>query len=285
MPCGLPAGMSTSRRSWAEQRARLGWRPLFVLLDDDHPALVLLRPFPIVGGESAYIPRGPVVDPTRAEDGGGAAARRMAALANWLVERGVVVVATDAEVPATDAAYGAAPAPAGFDPIPEIQPSRHRVSLALARDTDDAAVRAGVHQEHPAAGRRRRARRRRSSNGTTGPAGRMSRDCSIGPRVMPEEALGAFATLLEGTGERRGFRFGPRQVFLDWWTAAHDAGHARLPRCARRGRREPLARRSDPVSPRRSPLDRPLGGRSRHTGDPSGGHAPAPLACDPAGHP
>src|SRR5699024_6982517 len=37
-------------------------------------------------------------------------------------------------------------------------------------------------------------------------------------------ALGDFATLLEGTGQRRGFRFGPRQVFIDWWLAAHAAG-------------------------------------------------------------
>jgi lipid II:glycine glycyltransferase (peptidoglycan interpeptide bridge formation enzyme) len=38
------------------------------------------------------------------------------------------------------------------------------------------------------------------------------------------DALDAFATLLEGTGERRGFRFGPREVFLDWWAAALEAG-------------------------------------------------------------
>jgi hypothetical protein len=32
------------------------------MLDDEHPALVLLRAFPIVGGSSAYVPRGPIVD-------------------------------------------------------------------------------------------------------------------------------------------------------------------------------------------------------------------------------
>ena len=111
-----------------------------VMIDDEHPALVLQRPFPIVGGSSAYIPRGPVVDPNRLTDGGEAAADRVNALANWLVDAGVAVVATDAEVPATDVVYGTRLGRAGFHPIAEIQPSRHRVSLALAAGTDDDAL-------------------------------------------------------------------------------------------------------------------------------------------------
>jgi lipid II:glycine glycyltransferase (peptidoglycan interpeptide bridge formation enzyme) len=218
-----PGGHVYQSTVWAEQRAGLGWRPLFVLLDEDHPALVLLRPFPIVGGASAYVPRGPVVDTTAAGDGGDAAAARVAALAAWLTDRGVAVVATDAEVHASEAAYGRGLRSAGFHPIPEIQPSRHRVSLALARETDDAAVRAGftksTRQRIAGAERDGVIVERHDRGGWDGahplfePPGRPAAD-----------ALGAFATLLEGTGERRGFRFGPRQVFLDWWAAAHDAG-------------------------------------------------------------
>jgi lipid II:glycine glycyltransferase (peptidoglycan interpeptide bridge formation enzyme) len=208
---------------WADQRSRLGWTPLYVLLDPDHPALVLTRPFPIVGGASAYVPRGPVVDPRDPVDGGEAAATRMARLASWLVERGVAVVATDAEVPASDAAYGTTLRRAGFHPIPEIQPSRHRVSLDLAQDTDDSAVLAAfsksTRQRISAAGRDRILIERHDRGGWQGHDGSFEP-----PSESSDQALAAFATLLEGTGERRGFRFGPRQVFLDWWAAALDAG-------------------------------------------------------------
>jgi lipid II:glycine glycyltransferase (peptidoglycan interpeptide bridge formation enzyme) len=220
---GSPGGHVYQSRAWAGERARLGWRPLHVLLDEDHAALVLLRPFPLVGGSSAYIPRGPVVDPGDPRDGGDGAARRVAALADWLRGRGVAVVATDAEVPSADAAYGRALRAAGFRAIPEIQPSRHRVSLRLAGDTDDGAVLAGVSKS---------SRQRISGAERDGVV--VERHDTAGwstfqplferPSLATADALDAFATLLEGTGERLGFTFGPRDVFIDWWIAAHAAG-------------------------------------------------------------
>ncbi|HET7169978.1 MAG TPA: hypothetical protein VFI69_12340 [Candidatus Limnocylindrales bacterium] len=216
----VPGGHVYQSQAWAEQRARLGWRPLHVVLGGEHAALVLLRPFPWVGGASAYVPRGPVADPARA---GQAAVDRVAALTDWLAARGVAVVATDAEVPAADAAYGAGLRVSGFRPIPEIQPSRHRVSLALARDTDDAAVRAGftksTRQRIAGAERDGVIVERHDRAGWPDQQPLFSRPS----RPLPE-ALGHFATLLEGTGQRRGFRFGPRQVFIDWWLAAQAAG-------------------------------------------------------------
>ncbi len=206
-------------RAWAEQRARLGWQPRYVILDGDHAALVLERPFPVVGGASAYIPRGPVIDP---DEDGGAAARRVGRLADWLADRNVAVVATDAEVPASGP-YGAGLRAAGFAPIPEIQPSRHRVSLALAPDTDEAAVRAGLtkstRQRVSAAERQGVVVERHDAAGWAGSDPIFGR-----PSIPLTDALADFATLLEGTGQRRGFRFGPRDVFLDWWGAAHAAG-------------------------------------------------------------
>jgi hypothetical protein len=68
-----PGGHVYQSTVWAEQRARLGWQPLYVMVDGDHPALVLTRSFPIVGGSSAYIPRGPIVAPADIGDGGEAA--------------------------------------------------------------------------------------------------------------------------------------------------------------------------------------------------------------------
>lgn len=215
-----PGGHVYQSTVWADQRARLDWRPLYVLLDPDHPALVLLRPFPLIGGASAYVPRGPVVDPDADPE---EAAGRVARLSDWLARRGVAVVATDAEVPAARQAYGRGLGSAGFRAIPEIQPSRHRVSIELAQGTDDDAVRAGLtkstRQRVAAAERDDISVERHDAGGWSG-----AHPLFHAPTRSVADALGEFATLLEQTGERVGFTFGPRQVFIDWWTAAYAAG-------------------------------------------------------------
>ena len=215
-----PGGHVYQSRTWAEQRRRLGWEPQHVMIDPEHATLVLLRSFPWIGGASGYVPRGPVTAPG---DDPAAAAARVAALGDWLASRGVDVLATDAEVPAAEPAYGRGLRDAGFHPIPEIQPSRHRVSLELRPDTDDASARAGLSKST-----------RQRINAAEGDGVVISRYDTAGwdgdhplfeAGTRPlDDVLGAFATLLEGTGQRRGFRFGPRAVFLDWWAAAHAAG-------------------------------------------------------------
>lgn len=206
-------------RPWAEQRARLGWRPRYLMLGDDQAALALVRPFAWVGGASAYIPRGPVWDPA---DPPARIAARLATITDWLAADGVDVIAADAEIPDAPGMREALEA-IGYRPIPEIQPSRHRVSLALATDTDDAAVRSGVakstRQRIAAAERDGVTVVRYDRAGWTG-----GHPLFASPDRPLDEVLGAFATMLEGTGDRRGFRFGPRGVFIDWWRAAHEAG-------------------------------------------------------------
>jgi lipid II:glycine glycyltransferase (peptidoglycan interpeptide bridge formation enzyme) len=220
----VPEGHAYQSRTWAAERAKLGWRPRFVMIDGDHGALVLERPFPWVGGASAYIPRGPVPDFRDSDD---EIAARTIALARWLAGRGVDVVATDAEIDVDHSmvALGLG----GFHAIPEIQPSRHRLVLELASGIDDAAERERL--VHAGVSKSTRQRIASAENGgvvvhrydSAGWDG--AGETLFGPGDRPlDPVLGDFATLLEGTGERRGFRFGPRQVFIDWWRAGIAAG-------------------------------------------------------------
>src|SRR5215213_2845869 len=52
-----PGGHVLQSRAWAEHRATRGWQPRYLVGDDGSAVLALLRPWPIVGGASAYRPR------------------------------------------------------------------------------------------------------------------------------------------------------------------------------------------------------------------------------------
>ena len=140
-----PGGHVLQSRAWAAHRETGGWRPRFLAAGEVR-ALALVRPWPLLGGGSAYLPRGPVGTGTPwSGDGSGAAiGEALVAAARFLAADGVDVVAADPEVAATDAGYLAALDAGGFHGIPEIQPSRHRMVLALAPDADPAGVLAGV---------------------------------------------------------------------------------------------------------------------------------------------
>src|SRR5260221_500191 len=47
-------------RAWAEHSRASGWSPRFLITDDGGRVLALTRPWRIVSGSSAYLPRGPV---------------------------------------------------------------------------------------------------------------------------------------------------------------------------------------------------------------------------------
>jgi lipid II:glycine glycyltransferase (peptidoglycan interpeptide bridge formation enzyme) len=190
------------------------------MLDEAHGAVVLVRPTPWIGGGSAYVTRGPIVAPGEdaATIGG-----RLAALAEHLGSTGVDAVASDAEIPAATPDVRESVARAGFHAIPEIQPSRHLVSLALPADADDDALRAeltkSTRQRVDRAERDGVVVRRYDAAGWDGG------EPLFAPPDRPlEDALGGFATLLEGTGRRKGFTFGPRDAFLRWWQLAFADG-------------------------------------------------------------
>jgi len=217
-----PGGHVYQSRAWAEHRRASGWRPRFLVTDGGR-VLALTRPWAVIGGGSAYLPRGPVAGSPAADSAGRAA--RQIAVAEQLARDGIDVVAADPEVPASEAAFRDAIRAAGFVPIEEIQPSRHRVTLPLGAGTDEAAVFDGI-----AKSTRQRIRGAERAGVTIvrhdtrpGPGG--VGEGFVAPGEVAAAALDRFYDLLLETGERRRFSFGPRAGFVGWWRAALEAGH------------------------------------------------------------
>jgi lipid II:glycine glycyltransferase (peptidoglycan interpeptide bridge formation enzyme) len=214
----LPGGHVYQSLAWAAHRRASGWSPRFAAWPGGAGALVLLRPWPWIGGFSAYIPRGPI--PT---DEPAAMAERLSLLTDALRRTGVDVLATDAEVPA-GSEYVTRVRAMGFRQIEEIQPSRHRITLPLTGSDETAAF------EGIAKSTRQRIRKAEKDGIVV-----VRHDRRIGPDGVGEgfevpgeptaTALDRFYDLLLETGERRQFSFGPRTSFLAWWQAAHAAGH------------------------------------------------------------
>jgi len=214
----LPNGHVYQSLEWAAHRAASGWLPRYLLLPGGPGVLALLRPWPQIGGFSAYLPRGPVPDSDPAAD-----AARLVGVADLLAHEGIDVVAADAEVPASPA-YADALKRAGFHPIEEIQPSRHRMSLPLA-----GRVEAGVFEGISKSTRQRIRQAESSDIVVVRHDARLGRG-GVGEGFAPPPeptpvALDRFYDLLLETGERRHFSFGPRSSFVAWWVAAHRAGH------------------------------------------------------------
>jgi len=216
-----PGGHVYQSRAWAKHRERSGWRPRFLVDDAGGRALALTRRWPLVGGGSAYIPRGP--GPVDADAAGLAA--RLVAIADLLAAEGIDVVAADPEVPDAETGFRAAIEAVGFHPIEEIQPSRHRISLPLGPSANEDDVFAGVSKSTRQRIRKaedtvERVVRHDARVGPDGPG-----DGFAAPNERPEVALDRFYDLLLQTGERLHFTFGPREPFVAWWRAALEAGH------------------------------------------------------------
>ena len=239
--------------------------------------------WPLVGGASAYIPRGPIADAR-----GVRRTARRPDHRRWPTgwpTRGVDVVATDAEVPAATPGTPAF-APDGFQPIAEIQPSRHRVSLAPAARHGRGGGAGRDRQEHAAAHRGGRARRpdrdrattRRVAAATDPLFERPSRPLADRrPRRVRDAARGDRRAARLPVRAARAVRglvgCGPRRPVMLVYLEARDAASRTGPR------------RADPLPPRRAALDGPLRRRAGVRATASRRHAPAALAGDPAGHP
>ena len=218
-----PGGNVYQSQAWARHRARFGWEPRFVVADDDLPVLALARPWRLVSGGSVYVSRGPVPagDPE-------ATAAQLIDLAAWLGEQGFDVVAADAEVPA-ESGYAARLRSAGFHQIEELQPSRHRMDVALPADGDEEAL----LKSFSATTRNlvRQAEKQgivvRSVDRGTPPADASAADASpadASPADASTEADRLYALLLD-TSRRRGFWLADRAMFRSWTLEALEAGH------------------------------------------------------------
>ncbi len=229
-----PAVTSTSRAPGPSIGGRAAGRPRFLVTDDAGRTLALTRSWSVLPGGSAYVPRGP--GPVATD--GALLGSRLAAIGLALAEDHIDVVAADPEVPAADAAYRATIEAAGFHPIEEIQPSRHRVTLPLAGRTQDDGLRrdlevdpsadpggreAGHPRRSPRRPRRTRGpgRRVRGAQRAAGartrpvlrPAARdggatalLVRSAGGVRRLVDDGARGRPPRLPRGPGERRGAR-------------------------------------------------------------------------------
>ncbi len=223
MPSTRPGGHVLQSRAWAAHRAERGWRPRFLAAGDVR-ALALVRPWPLLGGGSGYVPRGPVAAGHPWLEGGGGAGigEALAAIARHLAADGVDVLAADPEVAEADRGYASALAGAGFRPIADIQPSRHRMAIELPGDGDRDAVLAGIAK--PTRQRIRRAERDGVSVVRWDAAATELDGCHRTDEPG-EVALRRFYDLLQATGERLGFGFAGPGEFVAWWVRALAAGH------------------------------------------------------------
>lgn len=216
-----PGGHVLQSRAWAEHRRERGWQARFLAVGEGR-VLALSRAWPLVGGGSAYVPRGPA---GLAAETAAVAAGALLAVADHLAALGIDVITADAEIPSAESAYRAAIAARGFRPIEEIQPSRHRMSLTLPEGSDEAAVLSGVAKST------RQRIRHAEKDGTVVVRHDRRPDRGAAEGVVDaavtgaDEALDRFYRLLRLTGDRRGFGFAGPDEFVRWWRRALDAGH------------------------------------------------------------
>jgi hypothetical protein len=265
-----PGGHVYQSRGWAEHRRARGWRPRYITAGEFR-VLALVRDWPLIGGASAYIPRGPA--PTAPVADVGAA---LWAATRLLAGERTDVVAADPEIPADSREWRDWLRRAAFRPIEEIQPSRHRITLPLGDGADEDGVFGGIAKstrqrirkaekegtivvrhdtragegdaEGPAAGRGTAGSRGGAGGDAHGPAARgaaagaASGDGFALPAEPTDAALDRFYDFLLATGDRKDFSFGPRDDFVAWWRTAHAAGQLILLEARDRDARgEPLA--------------------------------------------
>ena len=215
-----PNGSVQQSRAWAAYRSDFGWRPRFLVTDDGGRVLALARPWPLIRSDGVYISRGPLpeTDPHLT-------LARLDAVTAWLTERGVSVVSSDAEVPAATG-YPSLLEAAGFHPIEEIQPSRHKLVVDLTGIRDPADLLTGF-----SATTRNMIRAAQRSDlaivrlGFGLPAPSVDAvDGGTGSTEVLLTELDALYVHMRANADRRGFGLASKARFTDWTRRALEAG-------------------------------------------------------------
>ena len=232
-----PGGNVLQSLAWARHRARFGWQPRQLVTDDGLPVLALTRPWRVGPGGSAYLSRGPIPSAPAATT-----AARLMETTDWLASDGIDVVAADPEV-AAGPDFERPIGQAGFHGIEELQPSRHRLDVALPGDGDadallksfSATTRNLVRQAERQGLLVRRIDRRaapaevRPEAASDQSPKTRPEDGGAGAVIVPaaEEAerLAGLYDLLAETARRRSFWLAGRKTYDSWTGEALAAGH------------------------------------------------------------
>jgi len=218
-----PGGDVQQSRAWAAHRARTGWHPHLLVLDDDAAVLALGRRSRALGGGRLYLPKGPVA-------AGADAARvagRLAAVAGWARDAGYDAILADPEISAATG-FPAYLTELSFRQVEEIGPSRHRMAVPIPPGADDDALLAPIAKktrQRFLAAERRGVRVVRYDAAVEPDLPGVETPPT--PRLLEAagESFAWFHGLLAATGARRGFGIGSRTAALAWWRAALEDGH------------------------------------------------------------
>lgn len=223
-----PGGNVLQSLAWGRHRARFGWAAHHLVTHDGLPVLALTRPWRLGPGGSAYVSRGPV--PAASPD---VTAARLIETAGWLASQGTDVVAADPEVGAgTD--FSRPIEAAGFHRIEELQPSRHRLDVALPPDGDaeallksfSATTRNLVRQAEKQGLVVRRIDRRAAPADAEHESSQAGEAAPVAVSEGDEgDRLAALYELLADTARRRSFWLAGRATFDSWTGEALGAGH------------------------------------------------------------
>lgn len=219
--------------AWGEYRAAQG-RPIWrVVFDDGFPLLVVGREVPVVGGGLAYASRGPIP-----EDNPELTASRAAAASDLVAGEGMDAFTVDGETPASEG-LGALLAARGFEPVEEVQTSRHRMDIRLGPDDSPNSDEKTIFASFGATTRNniRQAERHGLRVLRLDAGGGRAEDeygggplegldpVDLGDTANTEAMLKTFYSMLDATAERRGFALASEAAFLDWSARAIAAGH------------------------------------------------------------
>lgn len=216
-----PDGHVLQSRAWADYRAAHGWRTWHLAFEDGAGLLVVGRHRPVIGGGWAYATRGPIpeLDPANT-------AARASAAADYLAGQGMDALIVDGETTA-EAGLAGLLRERGFDPMDELQPSRHRMDLELPLRADDdtvlrsfaATTRNLIHQAE-----RKGLRVIRLDARAWSPEAEFESP-SAADEADPTRLFTSFHGMLDATARRVGFALASEAAFLDWSRRALAAGY------------------------------------------------------------